>query len=259
MNDNRHTDGSGTEPIKNARSSKESVEDGWKSELVDGGVDEARAEDIVSMLQSSTELVLGSPSEDEVDEALRTAIEETDLEQYGAEQPRRLTSALLRVLDEWQDGTRAPPVAAAPRTAPTAWDDRTNGEPQRTGGTAHATGADETTHEDGAAETPDDPDAEESVTTVQGDPISPDPDLEPQADPGQEGIAGEQGRSTTSKASSKTQWTLRGTPGHRLRRLMTPVQPRTLRQRRRRNPKVRLTSLAGRELTTRRRPTATSR
>jgi hypothetical protein len=190
MNDNRHTDGSGTEPIKNARSSKESVEDGWKSELVDGGVDEARAEDIVSMLQSSTELVLGSPSEDEVDEALRTAIEEADLEQYGAEQPRRLTSALLRVLDEWQDGTRASPVAAAPRTAPTAWDDRTNGETQRTGGTAHATGADETTHEDGTAETPDDPDAEESVTTVQGDPISPDPDLEPQADPGQEGIAG---------------------------------------------------------------------
>lgn len=183
MHDNRQTDGSGTE----------SVEDGWKSELVDYGVDEERAEDLVSMLQSSTELVLGSPSEDDVDEALRTAIEETNFEQYGAEQPQRVTSALLRVLDEWQDGTRAPPVAAAPRTPPTDWEDRTDGAIEDINGADDANRTDDANPDDGSDETAGETEAGGSVTTVQGDPISSTPDMEPQADAGQEGIAGAAG------------------------------------------------------------------
>lgn len=190
MHDNRQTDDSGTGPVKNRPSGKDSVEDGWKSELVDDGVDEDRAEDIVSMLQSSTDLVLGNPSENDVDEALRTAIEETDFDRYGAEHPQRLTSALLRVLDEWQDGTRAPPVAAAPRTSPTDWENRINGDIEDTDGTDDATDAEDANTDNESTEAADQRGSNESVTTIQGDPISPDPDLEPQADPGQEGIAG---------------------------------------------------------------------
>lgn len=189
MYENKQTGGSGTEP----------VEDGWKAELIEYGVDEAQAETIVSMLQSSTDLVLGGPSEDDVEDTLRTAIEETNFEEYGAEQPQRLTSALLRVLDEWQDGSRAPPVAAAPRRGPTDWEDETEDQID------HANGADDANDAEGANGDEDPiPDEEsdvmtdetedgEEVTTIQGDPISPKPEFDPQAAPSQEGVSGSAG------------------------------------------------------------------
>lgn len=186
MYENRQTDGSGTEP----------VEDGWKAELIDYGVDEAQAETIVSMLQSSTDLVLGSPSEDDVEKTLRRAIEETDFEEYGAEQPQRLTNALLRVLDEWQDGSRAPPVAAAPRRGPTDWEDGNEAPIEDANRTDDANGGDDANSDDDAIpheesdETVDETEDGEGVTTIQGDPISPDTELDPQTVPGQEAIAG---------------------------------------------------------------------
>ncbi|TKX68239.1 hypothetical protein [Halorubrum sp. SP9] len=187
----------------------EPVEDGWKAELIDYGIDEAQAETIVSMLQSSTDLVLGSQSEDDVEETLRRAIEETDFEEYGAEKPQRLTNALLRVLDEWQDGSRAPPVAAAPRRGPTDWEDGNEAPIEDENRTDDSNGGDDANSDDdaipqeGSDETIDETEDGESVTTIQGDPISPDTEVDPQAAPGQEGIAGGAGPITDEQGIVK--------------------------------------------------------
>lgn len=167
--------------------STETVDDGWRNELTEHGVDPDVAEDLVAMFQSDPSIVLGNPDEEEVYTALKTAIEKTDLDREGIDNPDTLQQALVGILNEWRDGVRAPPVLMPSSEGPLDWNTEA--------GVAADTSAESSVEPDPASEEDSSDESEtaedaSSVTTFEGEEITAEPEVAVDAAAAQEGIAG---------------------------------------------------------------------
>jgi|GEM_PF-2219821 len=90
------------------------VEGVWVSRLVDEEVSESAAERITAGLQATPDVALGSLPADELEDRIRSRIDELDLEEYGVEEPETVREEMKRALQAGIEGNLDGPAALVP-------------------------------------------------------------------------------------------------------------------------------------------------